>query len=288
MDSTVIAALSAQFARLADPRVERTKLHPLLSIIGIALYAVLGGASSWDDIALFGETHHDWFATFLALPHGIPSHDTFNRVFAALDPVQFEQAFTTWVHTLVGVLPPQVIALDGKTLRGSRDTFHATPPVHLVSAWASTNRLVLTQMAVADKSNEITALPLVLGQLDITGCLVTIDAMGCQRAIAHQIVTQGGQYVLAVKDNQPDLLEDVVQCFTAATEVGYAQVRHHTDAHLSKGHGRVERRDHIVISDPAHLAWVQAEHHWPALAAIGQVVTERRFANGTVEGETRY
>jgi predicted transposase YbfD/YdcC len=287
MDTEWQALLSERFAQVDDPRVERTKLHRLLDIIGIALCAVLGGASSWDDIALFGETHREWFASWLALPHGIPSHDTFNRVFAAIDPHQFEQAFRQWVHALVGDLPPQVIALDGKTVRGSRDTFQATPPLHLVSAWASTNHLVLLQMAVADKSNEITALPLVLGQLDLHGCLVTIDAMGCQRAIAQQIVEQGGDYVLALKDNQPDLAEEVADCFAAAQEVDYAEVQHEAGTQRGKGHGRVERRRYTLIDDPAHLAWLQEQQHWPGLAALGRIEYECHHGEALTQ-ETRY
>lgn len=281
-------ALQVHFAQLDDPRVERTKLHQLSDIVVIALCAVLAGASSWDDIALFGTTKQPWLATFLALPHGIPSHDTFNRVFAALNPAQFEQAFTSWVQQVVGDLPPQVIALDGKTLRGSRDAFANTPALHLVSAWASASRLVLAQVAVRDKSNEITALPEVLARLDITGCVVTIDAMGCQRAIAEQIVRQGGHYVLAVKDNQPDLAEDVEQCFAAAGEVAYDEVQFQEAVQMNKGHGRLEIRRHTVITEPAHLTWLQAARRWPALAALGRVQSERRFADGRQEQETRY
>jgi predicted transposase YbfD/YdcC len=186
---------------LDDPRVERTKLHPLLSIITIAICAVIASADSWDDIELFGRSRADWFATFLDLPHGIPSHDTFNRVFAALDPIQFRACFQSWMEAVTAVLPAQTIALDGKTLRGSHDHFHGKEPLHLVSAWASANRLVLAQLPTAAKSNEITALPELLRPLAIVGCIVTIDAMGCQRAIAQQILDQGGDYVLALKDN---------------------------------------------------------------------------------------
>ena len=278
-----LGTLQDHFAHLEDPRVPRTKLHLLSDILVIALCAVIGGASSWDDIALFGEAKRDWFATFLALPHGIPSHDTFNRVFAALDAAQFEHAFSTWVQNLVGTVAPQVIALDGKTLRGSRDAFHAIPALHLVSAWASTNRVVLAQVAVADKSNEITALPQILAQLDISGCVVTIDAMGCQRAIAQQIVQQGGQYLLAVKDNQPDLAQDVAECFAAAGEVAYDQVQYQHTEQIAKGHGRLETRRH----EPTYLTWLQDDHQWPALAAVGRVDSERRFADGHCESATR-
>lgn len=193
-------SLTDHFAALDDPRVERTKLHPLLSIVVVAICAVISGAESWDDIADFGEIRAAWFATFLDLPPGIPSHDTFNRVFAALDPVQFRACFLAWMQEVAGVLSTQVIALDGKTVRGSQDGEGGKAALHLVSAWASANRLILAQTAVAAKSNEITALPDLLRCLALAGCVVTIDAMGCQREIAQQILDQEGTSVLALKD----------------------------------------------------------------------------------------
>jgi predicted transposase YbfD/YdcC len=163
-------SLTQHFATLDDPRVDRTKRHPLLSIVVIALCAVIAGAESWDDIEEFGVIRADWFATFLDLPNGIPSHDTFNRVFAALDPLQFEACFIRWMRAVAHTLPGQVIALDGKTVRGSHDTARGKQAIHLVSAWASAHRLVLAQMAVDAKSNEITALPAILSQLALAGC----------------------------------------------------------------------------------------------------------------------
>ena len=192
MDQPSHLPLADHFASLDDPRVERTKLHPLLSIVTIAICAVIGGSESWDDIAEFGDVKAEWFASFLDLPHGIPSHDTFNRVCAALDPMQFQTCFPHWMQAVAGVLPAQVIALDGKTVRGSQDRVKGKEAIHMVSAWASANHLVLAQVKVDQKSNEITALPELLGQLAIAGCIVTIDAMGCQRQIAQQILDQGG------------------------------------------------------------------------------------------------
>lgn len=288
MESTPLLALTEHFAGLDDPRMERTKLHQLLDIVVIALCAVIGGAETWEDIALFGETKAAWLGTFLALPHGIPSHDTFNRVFAALDPVQFQAGFAAWMQAVAGVLPTQVIAVDGKTVRRSHDRAHGKAAIHLVSAWASANRLVLGQVKVDDKSNEITAIPLLLKQLALAGCFVTIDAMGCQRAIAQQILDQGGQYILALKANQPDLLADVVECFTLADQ---AQTSAQTSAQsqtpedgirpdrqqtVNKRHGRLEIRRQTVIADPASLAWLQAKQHWPGLRAVGRVTTTRR------------
>jgi predicted transposase YbfD/YdcC len=277
-------ALLHHFAALDDPRVERTKLHPLLSIITIALCAVIAGADSWDDIELFGRLRADWFATFLDLPHGIPSHDTFNRVFAALDPVQFRACFRSWMAAVTTVLPAQTIALDGKTLRRSHDRFHGKQPLHLVSAWASANRLILAQLPTETKSNEITALPDLLRQLAIARCIVTIDAMGCQREIAQQIRDQGGDYVLALKENQETLAADVALSFRAGEGDAFAGIRHDQMTSVGKGHGRIETRQATVIDDPAVLGWVQERHDWPGLGAIAWMQAQRRIgAEVTVE-----
>lgn len=269
-------SLAAHFASLEDPRVERTKLHPLLSIVTIAICAVIAGADTWDEIAEFGRAKAGWFATFLDLPNGIPSHDTFNRLFAALNPAQFRAGFLSWMQAAASVLPAQVIALDGKTVRRSHDRWNGKKAIHMVSAWASANRLVLAQVKVDDKSNEITALPELLRQLALAGCIVTIDAMGCQREIAQQILAQEGDYVLALKENQGTLYQDVQDSFRQARANQFAQIRHTEAQTVDKGHGRIEIRRHWVITDEAYLAWLQAEHQWPGLAAIGMVEAERR------------
>lgn len=286
--ATTDRALLAHFATLEDPRLERTKLHPLTNILTIAICAVICGAESWDDIAAFGEARAMWFGGFLDLTHGIPAHDTFNRVFAALDPEHLQSCCLSWAHALTTILPAQVIALDGKTVRRSHDRHTGKAAIHLVSAWAATNRLVLTQRMVDDKSNEITAIPEVLRALALTGCLVTIDAMGCQRAIAHQMLDQGGDYVLALKGNQPTLAAAVEECFTQAQGSGCTGVHHTADAVVDKGHGRLELRRRWVITDPDVLAWVQETHHWPGLQGIGMVQTERRLADRTTIGTRTY
>jgi len=240
--------LANHCASLDAPRIERTKRHPLHSIVVMAICAVIGGAESWDDIELFGESKADWFASFLDLPHGIPSHDTFNRVFAARGtlwvPVQFQTCFQHWMQAVAGVLPAQVIALDGKTVRGSQDRVNGQQAIHMVSAWASANHLVLAQMKVDQNTqgvpDEITALPVLLGQLAITGCVVTIDAMGCQREIAQQILDQGGDYVLGLKGNQETLHQEVQHSFTLAQQDGGAGVSQ--AERVEKGHGRIETR----------------------------------------------
>lgn len=275
MTASPSSTLLDHFASLDDPRVERTKLHPLLSIIAISICAVIGGAESWDDIELFGEAKEDWLSTFLDLPHGIPSHDTFNRVFAALNPLQFQHCFQAWMEAVRTILPAEVIALDGKTVRGSHDGGKGA--IHMVSAWASINRLVLTQVKVDEKSNEITALPEILQQLAIAGCIVTIDAMGCQRTIAQQILDQDGDYVLGLKGNQGTLERDVQLSFATAQADGFAGIRHDHAETIDKGHGRIETRRAIVIDDAAVLAWLQEQHAWPGLKAIGLIHAERRI-----------
>jgi predicted transposase YbfD/YdcC len=277
MTSSSSPTLTEHFASLDDPRVERTKLHPLLSIVVIAICAVVSGAESWDDIEDFGEIKGEWLTTFLDLPHGIPSHDTFNRVFAALDPVQFQTCFLQWMQAVAGVLPAQVIALDGKTVRRSHDRGSGKKAIHLVSAWASANRVVLAQVQVDEKSNEITALPGLLGCLALAGCVVTIDAMGCQREIAQQIVDQAGTYVLALKDNQATLHADVRRSITVARDDGYGGISHDQAETIEQGHGRIDTRRTLVIDDPAVLAWIQERHAWPGLAAIGMARGERRI-----------
>jgi DDE family transposase len=205
MEASATPTILAHFSALEDPRVERTKLHPLLSIVAIALCGVICGADSWVEVAAFGELRREWLGSWLALPAGIPSHDTFGRVFAALDPVAFEACFAGWVGAVASATAGQVVAIDGKVARGSHDRGAGRAALDLVSAWASANRPVLGQVAVAEGSNEIPAIPALLRTLALRGCLVTVDAIGCQTAIARAIVERGADYVLALKENQEGL-----------------------------------------------------------------------------------
>src|ERR1017187_3020237 len=200
------------FSELTDPRVERNREHLLEEILLIAIAAVLSGADSWNDIADYGEDKREWLQTFLTLPSGIPSHDTFNRVFAALDPEEMEKGFAAWVASIAKLTAGEVVAIDGKTLCGTREA-GKKKLVHMVSAWAESNGLVLGQRKVDEKSNEITAIPKLLAALELAGAVVTIDAMGCQRAIAEKIVDKKADYILAVKENQGHLLEEIKDSF---------------------------------------------------------------------------
>jgi predicted transposase YbfD/YdcC len=287
VESLPTSRLSVYFAELDDPRVDRTKLHQLLDIIAIALLGVICGADSWTEIEAFGLAKEAWLRSFLALPHGIPSHDTFGRVFAALDPGQFERSFTRWVAALEERTAGRVIALDGKTLRRSHDRTAGRPPLHLVSAWAGANRLVLAQVAVDTKSNEITALPVLLEALDVRGSIVTIDAMGCQTALAERIVQQGGDYVLALKGNQGDLHQGVQDAFALAAADGFTDIAHDWTETVEKGHGRRETRRVTTINESSWLTHLNPEGAWVGLTSIVQVYS-RRDLQGRVTEEYRY
>ncbi len=263
-------ALSHYFADLPDPRIDRTKKHRLLDILAITLCATLAGADTWEEVECFAKAKHDWLKRFLQLPNGIPSHDTLNRVFAALDPKKFADAVARWMAAVCQTVGWKQVAIDGKAVRGApQNTFSNC--LHLVSAWATENRLILGQEAVADGSNEITAIPELLRVLDLAGALVTIDAAGCQSEIARQIRRQDGDYLLTVKGNQPTLQAAVQAVFDRACEVDFAGVRYDTHALVESGHGRQEERYVTVIYDPEGLP---AE--WPDVAAVVLVGRERK------------
>ena len=261
--------LQEHFATLEDPRVERTKRHQLLAIITIALCAVICGADTWVDVEEFGHAKRAWLETFLELPNGIPSHDTFGRVFGRLDPEQFQACFLSWVQAINTVLPAKPIAIDGKTARRSHDHGVGKAAIQMVSAWATETHLVLAQRHVKEHSNEQTALPFLLEQLDLAGCIVSIDAMGCLPKIARQIKKQDGEYVLALKANQGTMYQDVVDLFDDALATGFADLEHDTHQRMEKGHGRLERRQYWTISDPACIAYLNAKQAWTGLRSIG-------------------
>ena len=238
MNSSAAATLLEHFATQDDPRVERTKEHLLLDIIAITICAVICGADSWVDIENYGNAKQEWLKEFLALPNGVASHDTFACVFARLDPEQLQQCFLSWITAVSQLSNGQIIAVDGKTLRHSYDTGAARGAIHMVSAWACQNRLVLGQVKVDDKSNEIKAIPELLRVLAIEACIVTIDAMGCQKKIAQLIVDKQADYVLALKANQGHLFEDVVQLFDHAQKTGFKAIEHDFYQTVDGDHGR--------------------------------------------------
>jgi predicted transposase YbfD/YdcC len=285
MDPLADASLRTHFAALPDPRVDRAKRHDLLDILTVALCAMLCGADTWVDVEAFGTAKLAWLRTFLRLPNGIPSHDTFGRVFAALDPTAFETAFLGWVRAVTTVTAGEVVAIDGKMLRRSHDHAQGRGPLHLVSAWAGANGVVLGQVAVDDKSNEITAIPALLKVLSLSGCVVTIDAMGCHKTIAGQIVASGADYVLALKENQPTLHQGVVTHFTDLTERERAATAQRRTT--EKNHGRLERRECLVSDDAELIKWLDPNNDWSSLRSVAMVTAERCL-DGKTSRETRY
>jgi predicted transposase YbfD/YdcC len=283
-----VGSIRHHFAGLEDPRVERTKRHQLLDMATVAICAVIGGADNWVEVENFGRAKLSWFQQFLELPNGIPSHDTFGRVFARLDSQQFESCFLAWIEAVREITSGQIIALDGKTLRRSHDKTLGKGAIHMVSAWASANRLVLGQVKVDEKSNEITAIPKLLGALAISGCIVTIDAMGCQKKIARQIVEQQADYVLAVKENQGNLYEDIKELFAYALEINFEGVTGQ-DYHktVNKGHGRIEIRECWTLTDPEFLVYLRNRSAWAGLHTLVMVKAERRIGDKT-SCEVRY
>ena len=230
MEEKDLRALETIFAQVEDPRVERTKRHRLRDIIILAICGVICGAEGWVEIEEFGKAKEAWFTDLLSLPNGIPSHDTFGRVFAHIDPKQFEASFFEWVQGISKTVQG-VIAIDGKTLRRSHDHAAGKKALHVVSAWAVENRLVLAQLATEEKSNEITAIPVLLRQLALAGCIVTIDAMGTQTKIAGQIIEQQGDYALALKENQGNLYENVKDSFALAQKDQFRDIEYQFHAH---------------------------------------------------------
>jgi predicted transposase YbfD/YdcC len=271
------------FGGLQDPRCRRCRLHYLCDMIAIALCAVICGAESWEDVAEYGRQKKPWLKTFLRLPNGTPSHDTFNRVFRLLKPKPFQACFQRWMQGLVEATEGRIVAIDGKTLRHSFDRAADKPALHMISAWAVANGVSLGQRAVDGRSNEITAVPELLKLLELEGAIVTYDAMGCQKEIAQAIRDQGADYVLAVKDNQPRLFEDVMASFVDAFE-GERGENYRLLTTNDKGHGREERREYVVVRD---LSKIRDHHLWPDLRSLAMVCSERTL-NGQTATETRY
>jgi predicted transposase YbfD/YdcC len=260
------------FSDIDDFRLKNQNFrHKLSDILIIAVLATICGADGWVEIERFGLAKEEWLKTFLELPHGIPSHDTFGRVFALLNPKSFEKCFLAWINSLTIDLEREIIALDGKTLRGSGNKMQDKSALHLVSAWAAKNRMMLAQVKTAEKSNEITAIPKLLKMIAIQNSIITIDAMGCQTKITKQILKQEADYVLALKENQKSLYDDVVSIFALAEsnkQKQYKGVLHLRRIEKIKDHGRIETRRYTLISARDPLLF---QLRWPGLAGIGKV-----------------
>ncbi len=277
------ARIQDHFVQLTDPR-RRKVIYPLINVVVIAVCAVVSGADDFVAIARFGRTKRNWLARFLDLKNGIPSHDRFNAILAAIKPAEFEKCLLSWITDLHEITDGQVVAIDGKTLRRSFDTAKEKSAIHMVSAWATANHISLGQVVTDQKSNEITAIPKLLEMLDISGCLVTIDAMGCQTKIAQAIVDQKAHYVLAAKENQPTLYQGLTNHFDDHLEDDFARTKVRRYRTEEKGHGREEIRNYFVCPVPEDLP---DRSRWPKLRAIGIVVSNTQ-RDGKDCGEVRY
>lgn len=275
--------LADHFTELTDPR-RREPTYPLLNIVVIALCAVISGCDDFVSITQWAKMKKDWLAKFLDMSAGVPSHDRFNAIFAAIKPAEFEQCLLSWITSLQEITAGQIVAIDGKTLRGSYDKASSKSAIHMVSAWASVNQISLGQVVVDEKSNEITAIPKLLEILEISGSLVTIDAMGCQTQIAEKIVDAGADYVLAVKGNQPTLMSGIESFFMDHLDDEFARVKASQFETIEKGHGRQEQRNYYVCDVPNDLP---EANRWKGLKRIGLTINET-IRNNKQTMEVRY
>ncbi len=266
------------FNQLTDPRIDRTKEHKLIDIVVIAICAVICGADGWVGMETYGKAKYKWLKRFLKLPNGIPSHDTFSRLFARLEPEEFQESFICWVQSLSNSIPGEIISIDGKTLRHSYDKANNKKAIHMVSAWANSQKLVLGQTKVNQKSNEITAIPELIKILELSGCIVTIDAMGTQKNIAELIIKKEADYCLALKGNQGNIYEDVKQLFKYCQDQKWQNIDHSFFETVEKDHGRIETRRYSTMSKVEFL--VDADK-WKGLKSIGMVECQR-----TINGQT--
>lgn len=284
MAKEAASSLIEQFSELADPRILLKTRHKLIDIVVITVCAMLGGADDWVEIANFARGKEALFRRFLELPNGIPSHDTFGRVFARVEPSEFGKCLIRWLREVFPSADTDIIAIDGKTCRRCHDRSNGKPPIHMVNAWAVKNHMVLGQMKTDAKSNEITIIPELLKVISIKDCTVTIDAMGCQKEIAKQIVAQGGDYVFSLKGNQGNLHKEVELLFENAKQDHYKDVSHDTHKTVDGEHGRIETRTYTTIGD---VDWFEEKGKWAKLTTFGMVESEREI-RGQVTRETRY
>lgn len=283
-DNTTMTSIMVHFGELPDPRRVHLRQHRLLDILTIAICAVICDCEAWDEVELWGETNEAWLKTFLELPNGVPSHDTFNRVFRLLDPAALQRCMSAWMAALQAEQGLKIIAIDGKTLRGSYDRASCRSALHLVSAWAVENHISLGQVAVDSKSNEITAIPELLKIIDVSGALVTIDAMGCQKEIAADIRSKKGDYILALKDNQPTLTAAVTDLFQQGIETDFADLSYELWESKGASHGRWEHRTYEVLHDVTGLP---DQDLWTDLCTV-VCVTRIARENGQETSDVRY
>ncbi len=284
MSQDLSHSLFDTLGQVPDPRRERTKLHQLVDILIIAVCATICAAETWEEIEEFGRAKEGWFKKFLALPHGIPSHDTFRRVFLLINPKKFQESFLVWVRSVTHLADGEVVAIDGKQARGAR-TSSGKEGLRMVSAWASEQRLVLGQLKTEEKSNEIKAIPLLLELLELQGCIVTIDAMGCQTEIASQIITQEADYVLSLKGNQGTLYEEVAEYFAWAEKINFKDLEYDYCRTLEKDHGRIEERRCWITED---TDWFTEKAEWAGLRSFIMVEAEREVVGQAATVERRY
>lgn len=287
MSGQPTATIEEHFKNVEDPRVPYLVIHPLINIMTIALCAIIAGADNWSEVATFGERKKEWLGRYLDLEKGTPSHDTFSSVFNMLDPEQLQSGFISWVRAIYQRLIGEVIAVDGKNLRHSFDTASDQPMIAMVSAWATEAEMVLGQSKVPEGTNEISAIPDLLGLLDLHGCIITIDALGCQVEIAQQIVDQGADYLLAVKTNQGNLYEDIEFFFRLAEDNDFAKVDYTHARTVNKGHGRIEVRECWAISGEESLQFLRGSEAWPHLQTIIRIDSER-YVGDEVSRKSRY
>ncbi|MBW4689232.1 MAG: ISAs1 family transposase [Komarekiella atlantica HA4396-MV6] len=277
--------IADHFAQMSDPRIDRTKRHKLIDILTIAIIAVICGADSWVAIELYGCTKYEWLKTFLELANGIPSHDTFARVFAQLNPQQFQECFLLWMRSIQKITSGEIVAIDGKTLCGSKDKASSQSAIEIVSAWATKNRLVLGQVKVHDKSNEITAIPELLKVLELSGCLVTIDAIGCQKEIVKLITQQDADYVITLKKNQGNLYDQVEKLISEGIRTGFQGLEQSTYKTEESRYGRQEIRHYLMLSNIGEK--LDPDSVWAKLNSVGMVESVRQL-DGKTTVETRY
>ena len=282
-----MADLITHFSTITDKRKPNGIRHKLIDIIVLTICGVICGADDWVMIEYFGNAKREWFETFLELPHGIPSHDTFGKVFALINPHEFQASFFDWVGEIAEITSGQLIAIDGKTVRRSHDRTKGKKPIHLVSAWASRNGIVLGQVKVDDKSNEITAIPELLKMLDFHGCIISIDAIGTQKEIVSTILEQGGDYLLAVKQNQGALFDQIEFTYSVDRDNEFKDAPYDYAKKVNKAHGRIETRECWVTSDPEYLNFIDPDGSWQKLRSL-VIIKATREKEGETSSQIRY